>query len=139
MLLLVACLLVAVYLPLLSSRSRPLGLAGQHHLPQRHQRPDVLPGVCHLAALAVGQCLRAPQIVAGTLGLYLTDSLYEPENEPPQAQQTRANEGTRLRRPLEPPGAAGDSDDERLPLTNTNTSIGCGASGFRVLCCHARH
>ena len=32
---------------------RPLGLAGQHHLPERHQRPDVLPGACHLAALAV--------------------------------------------------------------------------------------
>ena len=38
-------------LALTSLCSRPLGLAGQHHLPKRHQRPDVLPGARRFAAL----------------------------------------------------------------------------------------
>jgi hypothetical protein len=66
----------------------------------------------------------AAQIVAGIVGLFFTDSLYEPEVElrPPP----RADAGRRLRGPLEAPNAGGDSDDELLPLTNAK--LGCAAS-----------
>jgi hypothetical protein len=64
------------------------------------------------------------QIVAGVVGLYFTDSLYEPEIEP--RPPPRADAGRRLRGPLEAPNAGGDSDDELLPLTNAR--LGCAAS-----------
>ena len=63
--------------------------------------------------------------MTGIVGLYFTDSLYEPESE--LTPQRSADAGTRLRKPLEPPGAvSGDSDDELLPLRAT--SLGCAAS-----------
>lgn len=58
--------------------------------------------------------------MTGTVGLYLTDSLYEPEEEAPPPRRGRAEEGVRLRRPLEPPppdAFGDDSDDELQPLT----------------------
>ena len=81
--------------------------------------------------------LTRAQIIAGTLGLYFTDSLYEPEREPAPPKHARAHEGTRLRRPLEPPAAADDDDNELLPLTNASTSLGCVATGCRA-CDHGR-